>query len=272
MASERQVTDVEPYIRSHEVFSLEDLTKALKHPGGKKAVLNSLRYHLRLGRVKSVTRGVYVSVPPGVEPTKFQPDRYLVAAAVRRDAVFSHHAALELLGAAHSDWNLCTVSTTRRHPVVSLNGVRLRFLLHPPALQRKRRMLVGTQQVTRRATVLRVTGPERTLLDGFRRPELAGGPSELVESASGFGTLDLNLALSLLKLYDEKLLWAAVGWFLERFSRKFFVSPDYLKRLEQHRPKSPQYLLRSQRGGSMVKKWNLILPESLVGGAEPDES
>jgi hypothetical protein len=37
------------------------------------------------------------------------------------------------------------------------------------------------------------TGPERTLVEGFCRPSLAGGLEKLVRSASGFSTLDLDL-------------------------------------------------------------------------------
>lgn len=130
---------------------------------------------------------------------------------------------------------------------------------------------MGTRQVLHHTTRLRVTGPERTLLDGLRRPDLAGGPSELVESAAGFGVLDLHLMSELLNLYAEKLLWAATGWFLERYQRKFFVPAGYLSRLERHRPKSPQYLLRSQRGGSLARRWNVILPAGFTERKEPDE-
>ena len=272
MATRRQVrTKVEGFVVSHEVFSLDEATKALAHPRGKAGVRNSLGYYLRLGRLKSVTRGVYASVPPGVDPESFQPDRYLVAAKARPDAVFAYHAAFELLGEAHSDWSVCTVFTAVARRPVTLGSVRLRFLPHPSPFLQKNKAHFGTRQVVRGATTLAVTGPERTLLDGLRRPDRAGGPLEVVESAAGFGVLDLELVRELLKLYDEKVLWASAGWFLERFKQRFFVPEDYLSELERHRPKSPQYLLRNERGGTMAKRWNLILPASVVGGREPDE-
>lgn len=272
MATNRKVNvDVESFVRAHDVFSLDEATAALAHPRGKDGVRNSLRYYLRLGRLKSVARGVYASIPPTADSTTFQPDRYLVAAKARTDAVFSYHAAFELLGAAHSDWNVCTVFTATRRRPVTLGSVRVVFMPHPPPLADAAKTLLGTRQVTRGTTPLAVTGPERTLLDGLRRPDLAGGPLELIESASGFGVLDLRLVKELLGLYDERLLWAAAGWFLERHRKRFFVSDDYLSGLERHRPKSPQYLLRSQRGGTMMKRWNLILPANVVAGREPDE-
>ena len=123
--------------------------------------------------------------------------------------------------------------------------------------------------MTRGKSLLTVTGPERTLLDGLRRPDLTGGAVELVESAAGFGVLDLDLLHRLLKTYKEKLLWAAAGWFLERHQQRFFVSDEYLSTIERNRPKSPQYLVRNQRGGTMAKRWNLILPPGVVGGREP---
>lgn len=64
-------------------------------------------------------------------------------------------------------------------------------------------------------TTLRVTGPERTLADGFRQLRLVGGLEELVTSAAGFASLDLEQLDALLRAYDLRILYAAVGWFLE---------------------------------------------------------
>jgi hypothetical protein len=126
--------------------------------------------------------------------------------------------------------------------------------------------------VERLGRALRVTGPERTLLDGFRQPRLVGGLGELVESAAGFGTLDLALVKKLLELYNKRMLYGAVGWFLERYQREFFVPQTYLADLEKERPRSRQYLPRGRRrGGTLARRWNLVLPESIARGKEAGE-
>jgi predicted transcriptional regulator of viral defense system len=203
---------------------------------------------------------------------KFRPDTFLVAAALRDDAIFSHHSALELLGAAHSEWSLVTVLTRSRRPPFGFDGQEVRFLDHPPGLRRAGREDLGIRKVARSDRTLQTTGPERTLVDGFRQPHLAGGVDELVESAAGFTVLDLELLQELLELYATKGLWAAAGWFLERYRNTFYVDDDVLVRFERQRPRSPQYLLRSERGGMLVRRWNLIVPDSLSRGTEPDEA
>ena len=121
----------------------------------------------------------------------------------------------------------------------------------------------GTRKVERLGKVLRATGPERTLIEGFRRPALAGGLEELVQSAAGFAVLDLELMGEILRQYEIANLWAAVGWFLERFQKAFYVPDDFLVRLERKKPHAPQYLARNVRGGRLARRWNLILPDSL---------
>ena len=276
MATNQQVSTpaTEAFLQSHRVFRLEALAEALGgHEKGRARALarNRLKYHLARGRVKGIERGVYASVPPGVNPAGFQPDRFLVGATIRPDAIFSHHTALELLGAGHSEWAVCTLFTKRRRTPLALGEVEIRFLSHPPALRRAGAELKGTRRVQRSGQSLSVTGPERTLLDGFRQPALVGGLSEHVESAAGFGVLDLDLLEKLLGVYDQRLLYGAAGWFLENHRRRFFVSDDYLVSLEKRRPRSPHYLARGQRrSGVLVTRWSLIVPEALVRLGERD--
>jgi hypothetical protein len=212
-----------------------------------------------------VVRGVYATVPPGVDAGRYRPDRYLVAVSVRPDAVFSHHSALELLGAGHSDWSVCTVLTAQRRPSFEAGGVTFQFLLAPPPLRGGRSRSLGLRNVDRAGRMLSVTGPERTLLDGFRQPRLVGGLPELVESAMGFPVLDLALLERLLGVYDQRHLYGAVGWFLERGRERFAVPDRLLARLEKMRPRSPQHLPRGRRrGGRLIARWNLVLPEAVV--------
>lgn len=262
----------EEFFTVNPVFSLKSAAAGLGAADEPSArTIERLKHHVRRGRIKRVAREIYAAVPYGVDADRFQPDRYLVATVARPDGVISHHAALELLGAAHSDWNECTILTTRRRTPIALDGVTVRFFGFPSVLVKKCACELGVRQVDRQGKQLRVTGPERTLVDGFWQPELAGGLAELVESASGFGVLDLDLLRRVLDAYDHKTTRAAVGWFLERYQRTFFVPDAFLGELEAQRPRSKHYLPRSERGGKLIARWNLVLPEVLVAGGEPDE-
>jgi predicted transcriptional regulator of viral defense system len=253
------------------VFSLEEATRKLAPRGGRAATVERLKHHVKTDRLKVVARGLYAVVPPGTSPERFVADPVLVAVAARSDAIFSHHTALELLGAGHSTWRQCTAYTTRLHRPVDLTGMTVVFLADPTAFRGGRLRRFATRRVDRLGRVVEVTGPERTLVEGFRRPALVGGLEELVTSASGFPTLDLDLLIKVLRRYDAANLWAATGWFLERFQQSFHVPETKLARFERRRPRSPQYLERGSRGGVFVSRWNLILPNTLAGGGEPDE-
>ena len=76
----------------------------------------------------------------------------------------------------------------------------------------------------------------------------------------------------LLEVFGQKGLWAAVGWFLDTYRTTFYVSDDDLSLMGKQVPKEPLYLARDLRGGILVRRWNLIVPEELVAGREPDES
>jgi predicted transcriptional regulator of viral defense system len=263
--------DTNTFLQTHRVFNLDEAVQALAPSGGRKATLERLKYAVGRGKLKKLARGVYASVPPGMDPVKFQPDRFLAAGALRPDAIFSHHSALELLGVAHSEWRLCTAYSARRSQPFDLDGLELRFLSHPQPLVRQQAVDLGVRSVRRFDRELHVTGPERTLIDGFRRPDLVGGLAEFVESVAGFSVLELPLLFELLDAFKQKVVWAAVGWFLETYRTTFFVSDDNLDLINKQIPRAPLYLARDQRGGVLVQRWNLIVPDALVNGKEPDE-
>lgn len=257
--------------RTRPVFSLNEAREALAPRGGRMGTVERLKHYIESERLKHVSRGVYAVVPAGVTVAQFRPDPFLVAAAARPDGIFSYHSALELLGIAHTVWRHCTLYVARRRRPIVLDGATIRFLDHPGPLRAKDLRHIGTRRVERQGWVLETTGPERTLVEWFRRPALAGGLEELVRSAGAFPTLDLDLLMDILRRYGTANLWSATGWFLERFQKDFHVPPEFLTRIESHRPRSPQYLDRGRRGGKLVSRWNLILPDILMQPGEADE-
>jgi hypothetical protein len=251
----------------NSVFSLDEAMQAFGRHSSKRAAVDYLKYYLKTQRLKLVTREIYAVVPPGIDPAKLNPDVFLVAAAVRQDALIAHHGALELLGVAHSMWHEYSVWTQRKRETLSLGNSSIRFISDPYPGWSQNDRLLGTTAVERQGRILRVTGPERTLIEGFRRPADVGGVEELVQSASGFPILDLSLLESLLTIYNTSKLWAAVGWFLELHQKTFYVPDEFFDQCARHKPQSPQYMVRSHRGGVLDKRWNLILPRDMVSGS-----
>jgi predicted transcriptional regulator of viral defense system len=259
------------FFSTHPVFPLDEATQALAPRGGRAATVGRLKHHLATGRLVLVSRAVYAVVPPGVQAGAFVPDSLLVAAKARPDAVFAYHTALELLGVAHSAWARTVVFTARRRAPLALGTAEILFLEDPLPLRTADLRRLGSRGVERQGSILRVTGPERTLVECLRRPALAGGLEELLESAAAFASLDLELLHEILERYDTSRLWAAAGWFLERHQRGFSVPDAYLSELELRRPFAVQYLERAQRGGRLASRWNLVLPDGFAGRGAADE-
>ncbi len=268
MSTKRQA-DIDTFFAGHPVFSLGEAERALRPTGGRRGTVERLKYHVETGRLKRVAREVYAVAPRGQQAEHFEPDQFLCALAARPDAVFCCHSALELLGTAHSVWHTCTVFTGRRRPAMQVNNRQVLFLAHP-APMRDGQVLLGTRKVEHLGRLLTVTGPERTLVEGFRRLDLVGGAGEFVESVRGFAVLDIDTLEAVLAHYGIAYLWGAVGWFLEMYRETFHVPEAFLAKLEARCPQAPQYLARERRGGTLAQRWNLVLPPELEHVGERD--
>ncbi len=265
----------EKFLDRNPVFSRSMFAEVHGEPESSTALAKRLKYLQSKNRIVSLERGLYATVRPGDNPEALAPDPYLVGAALRPDGVFAYHSAFSLLGAGHSDWSVVTLLSRSRRRPLALQGGRVEVLPHPATLVRKALTEVGVRSVPYLDRTLRVTGPERTLVDGFRRLDLVGGLEELVSSAAGFPSLDLEELEVVLGSYGAHNLYAGVGWFLETFREHFFVPDGFLGRMERRRPSAPQYLPRRGRtadgNGRMVPRWNLILPKALLNGMMTDE-
>ncbi len=70
---------------------------------------------------------------------------------------------------------------------------------------------------------------------------MVGGVDELVESMDGFATLKREALRDVLRAYDNRRLWAAVGWFLKRRLKSLFLEDSILKGFRKNRPQTRVY-------------------------------
>src|SRR5205823_13179926 len=90
-------------------------------------------------RLLRVHRGLYATVPPGIDPKSFEPDPYLVATKAADDAVVAYHAALQFHGKAYSVSNRFSYLTRSRLRPFEFRGAEFVGVLPPAALRTLRR-------------------------------------------------------------------------------------------------------------------------------------
>ncbi|MGH7268058.1 MAG: type IV toxin-antitoxin system AbiEi family antitoxin domain-containing protein [Candidatus Rokuibacteriota bacterium] len=255
------MSELEAFLQAHPVFTLRRFRELAGGRATPASTQARIKYHLGRGRLKLVEKGVYAVVPPGVDAKRFVPDRFLVAAAIRDDAVVAYHSALELLGYAHSVYRGALYFTARRRKDLRLVDARVRAVLHPAPLRSRQEEGYGVETRERLGVKLRVTGPERTLVDCLATPRYAGGLEEVFQSAGGIPALDLDRLAGYLDRLGQRRLYAIVGFYLEGEASRLFVPPEFLERLARKRPRSRIYLEPRQRGGRLQARWNLIVPD-----------
>lgn len=264
-STEQKQSRQESFWARHPVFSLDQFAAVVRGPKtSRHAAMRRLRYAVQRGRLQLVERGLYAVVPPGVE--RFAPDRFLVAAALRQDAVLAYHSALELLGLAHSVYRDVFYLTARPRKDVRLSGGRVRALHHPKPLRAHGAEDFGVETHERAGVKLRLTGPERTLVDGFLLPRYAGGIDEVMEAARSVSALDLDRLERYLTLLGQRRAFAIMGFVLEQAAERLFVPNALLDRLAAQRPTARIYLDKRRRGGRLQSRWNLIVPERWAPG------
>jgi predicted transcriptional regulator of viral defense system len=253
--------------QEHPVLTLDLWERQLGGPNSRARAVEQAKYYAEVGRLRRLARGLYAVTPIGTDPRTFQPDPYLVAAALRPDAILSHHSALDLLGHAHSVFHQFPYFTAHPRRTLHIDGMEWPAVPHPAPLVRKRRTGFGVVELDRRGRTLRLTGPERSLVDGFAAPWWVGGLDELVESAAGFRDLDLDLLDAYLELFDRRVLDAATGWFLERHPEVSTGVSRLLARLEKRKPQQPLYLGGRRAGGHLQRRWNILVPPHLANSS-----
>lgn len=202
------------------VFSTERARELAPRVGLKEAYLLEALYHLRRGDwIIPLRRGLYAlsHTVPGVPPAhEFEIAMSLVApAAVSHWSAMSHHGLTEQLPR-----NVFVLTTAVSVPRVRrgggdedgypVGGTRYRFV------QVKPERFFGIEDVWVSEARVKVTDPERTLLDGLMAPQYCGDFSEVLHAFEARAPkLDVerivNYALKLPAATAKRL-----GWILEK--------------------------------------------------------
>jgi predicted transcriptional regulator of viral defense system len=264
-----KIGKLDEFVEETPVFTIRDLERVLQVDSGKnvqarEAAYNFVKNRRRAGRLGVVKEGVYYVVRPGANPMTMPVDEFLVASKLAPDSVLAFHTALDVLGFGHSMFSsYYYFSKIYRRPV-RFRKIVFRCVVFPEALRNEKKENFGNEKVERLGQKIVTTGKERTLVESLERPEYCGGFEEMYRSLEKMPYLQFDVLLKYLELRKRKKLYAIVGFFLEQHREDFNVDESLLHELERSKPSTPVYWDRSKKGGSLINRWNLIVPAPVV--------
>lgn len=225
---------------------------------------NLLANHLAAGRLLRVRRGLYASVPRGVDPERASVDPYLVATKLTDDAMVAYHAALQFHGRAHSVWWRFHYVTAGRMRPFSFRGMEF-VPVQAPATVRSLPDLGGGVTMTRHAGgLVRVATLERAMVDVLHAPDKGGSWEEIWRSLEMVEFFDLDAVIGYAITLGSALTVARVGFFLDQHREELMVEDEHLEALREYAPAQPRYLDVKREPGKLVTGWNLVVPERVL--------
>ena len=253
------------FFGTHPVFTHSDFANAGDTHGRSRATTNNLlAKHIAAGRIIRVRRGLYATVPTGVDPARAEVDPYLVATKLTDDAVVAYHAALQFHGKAYSVWRRLHYLTLKRSRTFFFRGQEFVPVLVPAALSSRVDLGGGVSDVRHAGGRFRVTSLERTLVDCLDRPDRSGGWEEVWRSLEMVEFFNLDQVVDHAVKLGSALTVARLGFFLDQHKDDLMVEPRHLEYLQKYAPAQPRYLDSSREAGRLVGGWNLVVPEHIL--------
>lgn len=251
------------YFARHPVFRYDDFVSAYAEQGNRsvEAAKAVLKQHVRAGNLLHVRRGLYAVVERGAPSEHVHVDPILLAAHATDDAVVAYHAALQFHGRAHSISRRFTYLTLKKAKPFEFRGSEFVPVSVPRPLRNLPGFGGGLAKNVKPDLIGRVTTLERALVDVMYAPRHGGGWEEIWRSLESVEFFDLDAVIDYALKLQTAVVVARVGFFLEQHRDELMVEDAHLARLEAHAPSRPAYFDRKRESGTLVSRWNLIVPD-----------
>ncbi|MCZ7663096.1 MAG: hypothetical protein M5U22_09280 [Thermoleophilia bacterium] len=251
------------FLEDHEVFTLEEYVASVDPTVSERTRYANLQNAVARGSAYRVRRGLYAS-NIGVYRDRV-PNVYLVAAKAAKDAVLTHHTALEAHGVAHSPLRTVYFTSVTKIRDFEVRGYRFRRVA-PPLVPGSSATLSGfVTRIRAGQAIVPVSTKERTLVDCLRDPSLAGGLEELLRSVGGFTSMSPERVAAYARLLGSPTLAARAGWTLEMFADSWRVDTSVLEEMRDLLGRGTYRLLPAigESKREFVARWRLYVPADL---------
>lgn len=253
------------FLNNNPVFTVANLDLYLSTHHSDSTRRSLLIRYKNQGRILSIRREFYATIPRAYLNKNFRVDPFLLASKLTPDAVLSHQTALKVLGKPRGTTKRLMFTSNAKPDLFEFQGVTYQKVYTPPGLLKKNNRNFGITTINRQGMDIKVTGLERTMVDIFSRPGLSKSWEEIWHSLESIKSFDLDMIYAYLSLLENATTFAKVGFYLEQHKKELMVDETFLHKLEAHRPKNPHYIERQHRKNRiLLNRWNLLVPKELI--------
>ena len=262
--------DHQMFLEREPVFTGSDLVAYLEGRGVAVPSVEACRLverWQREGLVAAVQPDLYVVVPDGLDPARFQPMSDLVATKMAPDAVVSHHSALDYWGISYSMWFDEVYSATSPAPSMVYGAMYYRGVRFPERLIVSGNQHFGVAVESYAGGTVRVTTMERTLVDILANPDFGGSWDEIWQSVARADSIDVETVAAYCQMVDGgAALRAKVGFFLDQHRDEWGIEDDDLAPFRPPASLHAPYQLDPwpRKRCSFVREWNLMAPVEVL--------
>ena len=213
----------------------------------------------RRGWLHRARRGLYVMLPLGTElgQASTAEDPWVLAREVFTPCYIGGWSAAEHWGLTEQVFRATLVVTA-----AAVRASKIEILGHPFRVFRvpRSRLTTGVEMVWRGAERVGVSGPERTLVDCLRTPELCGGVRHLAQLLQAYGELpkhDFERLATVCRQVGSGAAWKRLGYLTE------LLWPAEMRLLDAARRHVTTGNARLdpsvRRAGRLVTRWRLAV-------------
>ena len=192
----------------------------------------------------------------------------LTVAKLTPYAVLDYCSALAIYGMSRNVQTSHTVLSQQRMKPCKNNDVRFQPCLPPKSLKDSNTLLEKHWMLD---IPVPVVARERLLVNLLDRMELSEGWEEIINAFRYESDLDWKKMLNYVKQLNHPATAARLGFLLELYQKTMKVPERMLSALESLIPGTSEHFYRSKRKGSLVKRWNLYVPDEIIESAKGDD-
>ena len=225
--------------------------------GNRETAHSVIEAYKKRGLIEAIRRDLFVAI--SLETKQPVPNRYAIASHAAPGAYVSYHSAFEYHGLANQVYYEVYAASQSRFREFEHGGLAYRYTASP-----------FEYGVEAKAGGIRVTGMERTVIDGIDDFESAGGMEELLRCIAMIPYLEHAKLADCLRHYNKTFLYQKTGYILEHFKDALKLPEGFFALCRNNVTKSKRYLYPNLRREPRMlnTQWALYVPEDLLAVTE----